>query len=135
MKPSYLLVPLLLLLASCGVSSSKQESMATDFRNKFTALYLVPDAPGMVEDVEVYDFEKGDDFVDGAYRASFSASHIGDDGRSRIQGVVGFDENGRVAFRDSTHLAVRVLIIMDMAPARSVPSAEWKNYLPSQIPY
>lgn len=135
MKPSYLLVPLLLLLASCGVSSSKQEIMATDFRNKFTALYLVPDAPGMVEDVEVYDFEKGDAIVGGVFHAKFSASHISDAGRSRIHGVVGFDENGRVAFRDSAHLDVCILMVMDVAPARSVPTAEWKNYLPSQIPY
>lgn len=124
-----------LLLSACGVSSSDQQKMSDDFRNKFTALYLAPEAPGMVEDVEVYDFEKGGGLVDGAFRAKFSATHVGDGGRSRIHGVVGFGDDRRVAFRDSVHLSVFIIMVTDMVPARSVPSAEWGDYLPSQIPY
>lgn len=132
MKLKISLLLSVLLLASCGVSSSKQEQMTEDFCNKFTALYLVPDAPGMVEEVEVYDIEK----TDGAYRAMFSATHVGDGGRAYIVGSVEFDEGGRVVFRDSAHLEVRVLVITATTPkAKDVPCAEWGNYLPSQILY
>lgn len=129
----FLLSLLLLLLSSCGVSSSQKERMAEDFRNKFTALYLAPDAPGVIEDVDVYDFERGGAFGCGAFHANFSASHIGDGGRSSIYGIVGFDSNGYVAFHDSLHLSVHVIVVTDASSARSVPSSEWMNYLPSQI--
>lgn len=133
MKRFPLLASVALLLSACGVSSSDKAAMADDFRSKFTVLYLVPGAPGMVEDVEVSDFEKGGSVVAGSYHANFSATHVGDAGRSYIYGVVGFDDAGHVATADSTHLSVYVLSVT--SGSRSVPASEFSDFVPPQILY
>lgn len=135
MNPGYFLIPLVLLLSTCGVSSSQQERMSEDFRDKLTALYLAPGAPGMVEDVKCFDFEKGEGLAGaGFYHASFSASHVGDDGRAVIYGEVGFDEAGRVAFVDSSRMAVFVVMVMKTSPrAEQVSFEKLDDYIPSQI--
>lgn len=138
MKLPYLAaVSLGLLLSACGVSSSDQQKMSDDFRNKFTALYLVPGAPGMVENVECSNFEKGSGLAGvGAYHATFSATHIGDDSRALIHGDVCFDENGYVTSVDSTHLAVFIVTITKLSPKCELEhSKNFDEYLPSQIPY
>lgn len=134
MKPSYLLAPLLLLLASCGVSSSDQRKMEDDLRSKVAAIYLHPDAPGMVESFSLSEIEKGEAYGHGDFHMNFSMIVVSDSGRAHVSATACFDKNGQLVFVDSTHVAVYPFLLSESKGGR-LPYERWSEYLPSQFKY
>ena len=134
MKLSYLLVPLLLLLASCGVSSSDQRRMEDELRSKVAAIYLHPDASGIVESFSLSEIEKGEAYGYGDYHVNFSMVVVSDSGRANVSATACFDKNCQLVLVDSAHVAVYPFFLHE-SNGEQLPYERWSDYLPTQFKY
>lgn len=134
MKFCYLLAPLLFLLSACGVSSSDQRKMEDELRSKVAAIYLHPDAPGIVESFSLSEIEKGAAYGHGDFHMNFSMVVVSDSGRANVSATACFDKNCQLVFVDSTHIAIYPFYLHETKGGR-LPYERWSDYLPSQFKY
>lgn len=128
MKTAFLpLFSLCLLLASCGVSSVKQEQMQTSLYNAMTDAFLAQDEfVAFAPSVELRDVEQGESPwspADG-YHGNFSCDFEDGEKRIHLVGAAGFNKNGSVAKIEDGRLAVEVIVVLEgsqnVSPSESI---------------